>query len=243
VVPVGGSTYTFGPHILLNLLRCVPQMIVPDLRFTNYLAMLSAHLPPAAVHAATLGALVCIGLLTLGAVWVRFRGDALSRFAVVWCYVAFLPYAAFRYDYALAPRYLYLPSVGLALLLGHWLGSWHHRRPRHIVLGAVLALFVAVNYLPLHVMTAHRLRDSQIRRTALASVGSVVKPDATSVSVFVLGLPQYLQVDFTDAVHAWVPPGREATVQFVAAPPRLSPGQYAITLAPNGSLVSSRAAQ
>jgi hypothetical protein len=243
VVAVGGSAYKLGPHLLANLVLCVPQMIVPDLRFSNYAEMLRAHLPWATAYAAMLASLAAIILLTLGAIWVLVRGDALSRFAVAWCYLAFLPYAAFRYDYALAPRYLYLPSVGLALLLGHWLDGWYRRRPRPRAVrsvAAILVVFVAVNYLPLRVMTSHRLRDSQIRRNALATVQSVLPRGKPVRVLYVAGLPEHLTTDFGIALQACALPGYHFSTHFREGPPGLEWGEYAIRLDADGNLAAVR---
>lgn len=195
-IPIGGAGYSFGPHLLTNAVLCVPQMIVPDLAFPNYHALLAAHLPAGLVAAAVTGSRVVLVLLSMAAAIGFWRGGRLMRLGIAWCYLAFLPFVAFSYDYARAPRYLYPASVGLALLAGLALG-WLWRRARGAggrtaIIGLVVALLLA-NALPVRIMAQSRTRDSLLRVAMLAEVRARVPDPRPGERICLLGLPEHLR--------------------------------------------------
>ncbi|MEN6303055.1 MAG: hypothetical protein ABFD96_10050 [Armatimonadia bacterium] len=195
---LGGADFHLGPHMLWNLLRCVPQMVLPDLRFENYLSLLQRLLPPAAVGI-TVGA-GQIGLLALSALalWALWRGNDRVRLAVLWCYAGFLPFTPFTYTYARAPRYLYIPSIGLALLAGLaavWLADAMKQRlrARHVVLLALALLYVVGSFGFARYMCRNRLRDSELRMNVVTQIMQHVAIPEPGATFIVRGLPQHLQ--------------------------------------------------
>jgi len=208
-IPFGGPDYRFDLRILANLIYCVPQMLVPDLRYTNYRAALEGLLPAPGVRLAIWTATLLIIALFVASVWLLVRGHRLARLSVAWCYVAFLPFAAFSYHYARAPRYLYLPSVGLMLLAGWAIGSMlrrldaarRPRRGRTLLWGAVAVALMA-NLLPLRLMERNRLRDSDVRRQVIATVLREIPSPTPGTKIALLGLPQQF-TDLAVAVPLW----------------------------------------
>ncbi len=195
-IPIGGADYSFGLHLLTNAVLCVPQMIVPDLAFPNYHALLAAHLSPGLTAVAVTGSRVALVLISVAAVIGFWRGGKLVRLGIAWCYVAFLPFVAFSYDYARAPRYLYPASVGPALLAGLAL-AWLWRRARRpmarmAVIG-VLAVVVVVNALPVRIMARNRMRDSALRVAILEEVRERVPAPRPGERICLLGLPEHLR--------------------------------------------------
>ncbi|MEA3401813.1 MAG: hypothetical protein U9R79_11285 [Armatimonadota bacterium] len=193
VVPAGGELYDLGPHVLVNLAACVPQMIVPDMAFENYRALLGRVLTPAVVPAAVIASRALIGLLAAASVYLLVRGSDRVRFAVAWMYLAFLPTAPFVYEYARAPRYLYLPSAGLALLFGIAVASAVRRWPgRGLAITAVAAVVLAANLVPLGVFARSRLRDSRIRRTIAQELPRVLPDPRPGQRVGIRGVPGHI---------------------------------------------------
>jgi len=241
VVSPEQHVYGLGPHALANLALCPPQMLVPDLRFSNY-ALLVQRLLPAGLAALVIrGSVGVILALSALALILAAQGDRVVRVGVAWAYLAFLPEALFRYDYAIAPRYLYIPSVGLALLAGYAFARWAERRqvfgPRlsRACVGLVL-IVAAYNLPPLMVMEQHRLRDSHVRRQAVQSAAAVVQSMPVPVrTVFLTGLPEPLHdvalglqvFSHTSFQTRWVK----------TLPKRLGPGELGLRFRPDGSLV------
>jgi hypothetical protein len=194
----GSSFFHLGPHILGNLVFAVPQLVLPDLRFENYLALLQRALPQVAVGAvvAADGAgIVLLSLLALVGLW---RGNALVRLGIAWCYLGFLPFAPFSYEYARAPRYLYIPSIGLALLAAVAAEALRRRLASRLSGRALLAVALAVGYLAAsfgfaRVVCANRLRDSDLRREVLAAVHERVPAPEFDAAFVLRGLPEPLQ--------------------------------------------------
>ncbi len=236
VVAPGSCVYWPGPHMVANLMLCVPQMLVPDLGLPNYAALVRAHFPPAAASAIIFASNIAIAALFGFSVGLLIRGDALTRFAIAWCYIAFLPFAPFRCDYAIAPRYLYIPSVGLALLAGHWLAGLTARLDRRRA-AAAMALFVfavaAYNIPPLLVMQRHRLRDSAVRRTAITEGLIALRRLPTGARVLITGLPKPF-ADLAQALRVFS--HDRAAVRWAPSPKRRRAGEYVLVFAPDGRL-------
>ena len=231
-IEAGGADYHLGWHLLTNFATCVPQMLVPDLAYPNYHAMLTRFVGDNPAGALITASHTAIGLLFLASIIAVVRGSRLVKLAVLWCYVAFLPFAPFSYDYARAPRYQYAGSVGLALLLGMGL-SWLIRRvdaslPGRIGVYALLLALVAANLLPLRLLAEHRMRDSELRRAALEyTIGQVPAPRQGDV-FYLVGLPEHLQ-DLQLAIPVIYPV--EVTA-YLGPPPGTGPHVHAIDMGP-----------
>ena len=217
VVPEGERIYRVGPHVIANLAACVPQMIVSDMGFGNYRALLAGALPQNAVEAAVVASRIGIGLVALGLVYQLVSGaragcerrtgedaratggashypDAQAvRFAVAWMFLGFLPSSLFVYELARAPRYLYLPSVGLALLFGYAIAAamQHWPRRRRPIVG-LAALVLLANLGPLALFTRSRLRDSVIRREIAQQLPQVLPDPRPGERIAVTGIPAHI---------------------------------------------------
>ncbi len=193
VVPAGESIYRPGSHVITNLAACVPQMIVPDLGFDNYRALLASALPAQAVGTAVVASRVVIGLVALGLVYLLARGAVAVRFAVAWMFLGFLPTSLFIYEFARAPRYLYLPSAGLAVLCGYAIAAAMQRWPwRRGLVVALAALVLAANLGPLAFFTRSRLRDSAIRREIARQLPQVLPDPRPGERIAVIGVPAHI---------------------------------------------------
>ena len=123
---------------------------------------------------------------------------ALVRLGIAWCYLGFLPFTPFSYEYARAPRYLYIPSIGLVLLAAVAAEALRRRSASRLSGRTLLAMALAVGYLAAsfgfaRVMCANRLRDSDLRREVVAAIHERV-PAPESDTAFVLrGLPEPLE--------------------------------------------------
>lgn len=196
-IEAGGADYHLGWHVLSNFVSCVPQMLVPDLAYPNYHALLVRFVGGGPADTLVAISHAAIGALFIASVIAVLRGSRLVRLSVLWCYVAFLPFAPFSYDYARAPRYQYAGSVGLALLLGMGI-RWLLRRARGYSIrraGVMVALgaLIVANLLPLRLLAEHRMRDSHLRRIALWYVLEQVPTPADGDTFYLIGLPEHLE--------------------------------------------------
>jgi hypothetical protein len=134
--------YALGWHALPNILNYVIWLYVGERAALDYV--------------------VTVSVLTL----VAIRGSARMRFAVAWILVTLLPVSFFTWDNA--PRYLYLPAVGFAMLAADLvlgLGSLIARRlsPRATQLAvAVIVVLLTARF----AMFAKKAADSFPARTA-----------------------------------------------------------------------------
>lgn len=195
----GPGIYWPGPHILTNLIRCVPQMLVPDLDFETYRQLLQRFLSPGGIAAGALISRIFGGLITLAATVLFIRGPRTVRFWVLWCYGMFLPFAPFAYAYALAPRYLYIPSVGLAMLVGLGMQACDERVKERSAVGlrrgvwAALLLILLANGALLGLVQKHRLRDSAVRRAVLTTVQAQVPKPEPEARIYLVGVPFHVR--------------------------------------------------
>ncbi len=222
-IVAGSADYRPGLHMLYNAVYGVPQILVPDLRFENYLALLQSVLPDAAVGAALVVGHVAIVLITVLALWGLWRGSTMVRFGILWCYLSFLPFLPFSYEYARAPRYLYIPSIGVALLAGLLVQGVAARLKPGLSARKLAAVAVAVAYLAgsfgfARLVCSNRVRDSRMRQSIVQQVTSHV-PVASAGEVFWLcGLPRHLE-DVRKAIPLYYPQPVNARVSCAVPPP------------------------
>ncbi len=193
------ADYHPGLQTIWNLITIVPQMLVPDLRFENYMQFVERLLPAnLAGYAATAALLAMVGLTALAA-WGIWKAAPMGKFALLWCYAAFLPYAPFSYVYARAPRYLYISSVGLAILVAYLVGLWlsGEKRPspgiRKFVLVGLAIVYLVGSIGFGRLVCANRLRDSALRREIIARVLFRVPQPQPGETIVVAGVPEYLR--------------------------------------------------
>jgi len=231
-IEAGGADYHLGWHVLSNFVTCVPQMLVPDMAYPNYHALLVRFVGGGPADTLVAISHAAIGALFIVSVIAVVRGSRLVRLSVLWCYVAFLPFAPFSYDYARAPRYQYAGSVGLALLLGMGV-AWVLRRTRGYSIGragAVVALgaLIVANLLPLRLLAEHRMRDSHLRRIALEYVVEQVPSPRQGDAFYLVGLPEHFQ-DLQLAIPVIYPV--EITAH-LGSPRDTGPGVHVIDMEP-----------
>ena len=193
----GSADYRSGAHMLSNLIFVVPQMAVPALRFATYLHLRPRLLPAPGGAAALVAAQAAILLLSALAVWGIWRGGSAIRLAIMWCYVGFLPFVPFSYDYARAPRYLYIPSIGLALLVGGGVAALADRLRSRPALTRTIAVAVGVAYLAgsfafARLVCENRLRDSGMRRAVFSQIIEHVPAPDPGTAFYLAGLPSHL---------------------------------------------------
>ncbi|MCE5237621.1 hypothetical protein LLH23_03925 [bacterium] len=234
-IQYGSTDYWPGLHMVTNLLLVPPQMLLPDLRFETFAALLQRVLSPSVAAAVGQASLVPLLGLSLLAGYGLVRGRERVRLGLLWSVLGLLPFLPFIYFYARAPRYGYLPSVGLSLLVGllvQWaLTPRPRRRVRTVALVGV-GLYVAASFVLLQAMASNRLRDSAVRREVLRAVYAALPAPPAGTHVHVEGLskqfgdlrvaiPMLYTVRVTCSVGA-APPSRACyRFRFSESPPRL----------------------
>jgi hypothetical protein len=118
---VAEGYYRLGPHMLTNALNYVVSLYVGKKSLASYL------------------------MIALALTWIVIRGSRPGRFAVAWMVLGMLPFLPFTWGNA--SRYLYLPSMGFAILLAEgieWIDRACARYPLRLRLPAVGLLIAAV---------------------------------------------------------------------------------------------------
>jgi hypothetical protein len=193
----GARFFHVGLHCLWNLIHNPPQMLVPDLRFENYQQFLRGLLPPGAVNAALVAASAAILLLSALALWGLARGGRLVRLAILWCYLGFLPFIPYSDRYVRAPRYLYIASIGLALLAGLAAVALARRTKPGLSASRLAAAGLFLAYLAgsfgfARLVCAHRLEESAQRQQVVAIVLQRLPQPQPGAHIALTGLPAYL---------------------------------------------------
>ena len=135
---VVGGDFALGPHVARNLVEYLVRMFVPLARIPHGVAL-------------PLGAVLAV----LFAWLLTRRIPRTWKFALLWIPVTILPVAFL--DLRSSTRYLYLPSMGLAALLGMaWASAWATAPVRRRGLAVGIALALAVQVAVMQVVLARR---------------------------------------------------------------------------------------
>lgn len=178
--------YRPGLHQIANLFYLV-FLLIPNAYAPPIYNFLTTHMSPGFVEAIwqfSIGLAIAAHLLAVILFW---KGSARIRLALALTYLPFLPYTLWQGDYAGAFRYLYLPSIGLSMLLALLLVRLHDRLRRnhglghgYVVPGLVTLLLVA-NLIVIRVWVDRHIDNGQFRRafvTQLASEFQDIEPGA-----------------------------------------------------------------
>lgn len=222
----GSVGFRAGWHMLPNLVYAVPQMVWPDLRFDNYQALLHRALAPGAVALVLRASDLVLLALSVVAAIILVRSRGLLQLAVAWCYLGFAPYTPFAYGLARAPRYLYIPSIGLALLAALAV-DWLAATGRRATLVALAVVFLLGSFGFARWVCRNRLRDSALRDQAVDAVLSEPAVQEFGGTVCLYGLPEYLQ-DVAEALPLY----SDVPIQALTDPPQPPPGAWAFRFAP-----------
>jgi hypothetical protein len=142
--PILESEWTVGPHVLANLLEYAVRMFLP-------ITPSSMMVPLPAAAAPALGAVELALSIVLPLAWMAALVSPLPRatkFALWWIPLTILPVAFFTYR--TSTRYLYTPSMGVAMLAGMGLAAWTEsalggaKRARAIAAITALAIVLVV---------------------------------------------------------------------------------------------------
>ena len=164
------SVVDYGPglHMLSNL-RYLIFLLLPNMAIAPIYNFLHSQLT---VFALDLLWQVLMGLgvlLQLILLLLAVKGTRLVRFGVALIYLPFLQYTPWHGHFIEAPRYLTLPSIGFALLLGVGLNYLlnrvaEERWPLRLVFAGVV-LFVFFNVTIIQIWIQQHVANSELRRT------------------------------------------------------------------------------
>ena len=150
-----GGEYAFGPHAVANLLEYLARLFVP---VTPSSVIVAVPAPLAgALRVAQTALMIAVPLA--GAALLAGRVPRAVKLGVLWVPVTLAPYLFLTFH--TITRYLYLPSVGVALLAGQ-LAAFLGRAPRRPVRWAAavgLAVVLLLEAATIQVVIAARRRD------------------------------------------------------------------------------------
>ena len=176
--------YKPGWHMIGNLFYLI-FLALPNVRLEFIYGFLTAHVSAGLVE--TIWQLtVSLAMVSLVLTVIFFwKGSSLVRFTLALIYLPFLQYTLWQGDFAKAPRYLYLPSIGYSILLAlilmrlyAYLRQKEDLGYRLIVPGIVTMLLVA-NLIMNQVWVQRQITNGKFRRafvTQLAANFQEVKP-------------------------------------------------------------------
>jgi hypothetical protein len=161
---------------MLSNLRYLIFLAIPNMTIDPIQNFLTAQLPSVMVellwaYAMGLGVLIHGVLL-----WLFWRGNQVTRFAVALIYLPFLQYTPWHGHFIEAPRYLLLPSVGYSLLVVNLLFTvirWiRQQRTFRYALALMAALFFygIGNILVVQVWVERHVENGEFRRAFVTAL-------------------------------------------------------------------------
>lgn len=178
------QAYEPGLHMIGNLFYLV-FLAVPNVYSAPIYNFLTAHVSAGLVE--TIWQL-SVGLAIVGHALAGicfWKGSPLVRFALALIYLPFLPYTLWQGDFAGAPRYLYLPSIGFSILLALFLIRLYdylrekERLGYRLVVSGFVTILVVANLIVIQVWVQRHIDNGKFRRpflTQLATDFQDVKP-------------------------------------------------------------------
>jgi hypothetical protein len=133
----------------------------------NYL---TSYVSPLLVESIWILSIVISVVCGLYAIFGLWKGTPQIRLAIALIVLPFLPYLLWEGDYAEAPRYLYVSSVGYCMLLGIIFQRLfkqfrnHSRSIFRIFTPGIIILYLFFNVLILQVWMRQQIDNAQIRR-------------------------------------------------------------------------------
>lgn len=169
------NLYAPGLHMFANL-RYLIFLAIPNMTIDPIQNFLTAQLPPPVI-ALLWDVAMFLGIVVHGALlWLFWRGNRITRFAVALIYLPFLQYTPWHGHFIEAPRYLLLPSVGYSLLITNLLLvviQWitHQRVFRYAAALMVALIFYSVaNVLVVQVWVQRHVENGQFRRAFVSAL-------------------------------------------------------------------------
>ena len=142
--PIVGGEFVIGRHVESNLREYLVRMFIPVSPTSMFVALKPTFVPLLAKAYAVLGYVIPAALLAI----LASRAPRPVKFALVWIPLTLLPVLFF--NFRTSARYLYAPSMGLAMALGLLGAAWwarSHARGttgRRWIAGAALVALLAV---------------------------------------------------------------------------------------------------
>lgn len=169
------NLYTPGLHMLSNL-RYLIFLAIPNMTIDPIQNFLTAQLPGAMVDLLWTSAMI-LGVLIQGMLlWLFWRGNQATRFAIALIYLPFLQYVPWQGHFIEAPRYLLLPSVGYSLLTANLLLTIIRRIGQQrdfryaLVLMAALFFYGMANILVVQVWVERHVENGMLRRAFVTAL-------------------------------------------------------------------------
>ncbi len=137
-------------------------------------------------------------------VWCWARGGPFVRFGVLWILISFLPFAFVAVG--IAPRYLYLPSVGFSLVLAGLVSQWLRRntQARTKALAWGTAAFALANMGLFGVWQRQQNQNGAVRQAIIRQMAALPARAPQTAAVCVAHLSSKFH-DLDLALPLWVP--------------------------------------
>lgn len=161
---------------MLSNLRYLIFLAIPNMTIDPIQNFLTAQLPGAVVHLLWTSAMFLGILIHVVLLWLFWRGDKVTRFAVALIYLPFFQYTLWHGHFIEAPRYLLLPSVGFSLLVTNLLRNVIQRIRRQrtfryaLALMAGLFFYSGANVLVVQVWVARHVENGEFRRAFVTAL-------------------------------------------------------------------------
>lgn len=169
------NLYTPGLHMFANL-RYLIFLAIPNMTLDPIQNFLTAQLPAMVVDLLSTSAMVLGVVIHALLLWLFWRGNKVTRFAVALIYLPFLQYTPWHGHFIEAPRYLLLPSVGYSLLATNLLRAviqWIKQQRTFrfaLALMAALLLYGMANILVVQVWVERHVENSEFRRAFVTAL-------------------------------------------------------------------------
>lgn len=186
------AIYEYGPglHIFSNLHYLVFH-IFPNVHLDPIYNYLSNYLNPQLVEMIWISSIVIAVLCGLLAIFGLWKGTPLIRFSIALIILPFLPYLLWEGDFAEAPRYLYVSSVGYCFLLALLIQTFYEKLRSHgrfifrILPPGIIIIYLTFNVLILQVWVHQQIGNAQVRRPFITQLAAQYQGIEDNALVFI----------------------------------------------------------
>lgn len=196
---VESGVYKIGWHGLVNY-KYLVGLLVPPPDYSPFVSFVERLLPEAVLNIYAILAWALVIPLALLFLYSIIRGNPLQRFAVLLILIAYMPFS--MTTVGIAPRYLYIPYAGFAILLADLITRLPSRYQTGVTVA--LGLFIILNIVTIWTWQLRMNQNGSVRASVIQTVAATYDdPRNLATSICIQNLPEKFQ-DLSYAIPVFV---------------------------------------